>query len=436
MKRRIVTPQRLARLLGDTRGGTLTLTAVTLPAILGFSGLALDGAHWYQQRRDTQSMVDSAAIAGAYAKLDDETLTGIEQVVKEEAERNGYEDVAVNAINVADVSTSSTSNPRPLIEVEIRRQVPLYFASLFLDGDGTTIAARAVSGVRNLGPQCVIALDETAARAVDFTGNTTADIGCGVASNSDSDESLHIGGSAILQANPAQAFGDIAIEGSGDLISELPPLPFSPRVDDPFAGTPSPPSTNCDLNPPGGQGIGIDASTNLADTNADGFITLCGDVTFQGNVTLPSANFIVRNGDISTQGNTDVTGSGVSFTLTGDSPSEVGSVHLNNNTQMDLSPPTSGAMEGLLFFQDPMASNPDDSVFNGGVNLDLDGAIYMPNSHVEFSGGAGNPDNCLQIVARTVTFTGNSFIRNNPTVCQDLGLADGGTAQKQVVLVE
>lgn len=427
----------LRKALHCKAGGTLTLTAVVFPAVLGFSGLALDGAHWYQQRRDTQSMVDAAAVAGAYAKLDEETLDQIRSVVRAEAVRNGYEDVAANEILVVDVSGSGGNGvSAPLIDVVIRRSVPLYFAGLFLESRSTTIAARALSGVRNLGPQCVIALDETASRAVEFSGSASADIGCGVASNSDSDEALFISGDAILQANPAQAFGDIAIEGAGTLISELPPLPFSPRVDDPFADLPAPPSPPCDLTASGNQPVTVSDSADIVDSNGDGFTTFCGGLELSGTLTIDPGTLVIRNGDFTTKGNTNVSGAEVTVMLTGDAPSDVGNVHLNNNTVMDLSAPTSGPYQGLLIYQDPKAENPDDSVFNGGVNLSLDGAIYMPKGHIQFSGGADNPNNCLQIVSRTVTFTGNSFIRNNPTVCQDLGLADGGSTQRQVVLLE
>lgn len=414
----------------------MTLTALVFPVVAGFSGLAMDGAHWYSQRRATQGIADASAVAGAYARLKQESTTVVTQTVLDEAIRNGYEDVAANTLTVIEVTAASTGAAVPLLDVRVARAVPLYFASLILDRASIPISARAVSGVRNLGPQCIIALNQTAARAVEFTGNTTADIGCGVASNSDSDEALYIGGSAVLKANPAQAFGDIAIEGSGVLDSQLPPLPFSPRAPDPFENIQMPPTTPCDVSGSGNQPFSVTGNGQLTDVNGDGFITVCGGVTFKNTVDLDPGIYVVKNGDLSTQGGTTVTGDGISILLTGDSPTDVGSVNLNNNTVMDLSAPTSGPYEGVLFYQDRDASNPDESKFNGGVDLELDGVIYMPRSLVEFSGGSSNPDNCLQIVADRVTFTGNSFIRNDPTVCADLGLVLGGTTQQQVVLLE
>ncbi|WP_281302200.1 pilus assembly protein TadG-related protein [Iodidimonas sp. MBR-14] len=426
----------LHRLARNQMGGTLALTAVVFPAVIGFSGLALDGAHWYAQRRSTQSMVDAAAVAGAYARLEQKPDGIVDAVVRTEAVRNGFEPLPANNLIVKPLSSSIDPGTTALVDATISRQVPLYFAGLLIPGTHIPISARAVAGVRNLGPQCIIALNETAARAVEFTGSTTADIGCGVASNSDSDEALFIGGSAVLMANPAQAFGDVAIEGSGELISQLPPLPFSPRVPDPFESLSVPPLSSCDQSGSGNKGVQINDGSQLVDVDGDGLITLCGGVDFSGNITLPSATYVIRNGDISTGGNTDISGDQLSFILTGDQPGDVGRVALNNNTEMQLSAPQSGPYQGVLFFQDQKALSPDRSLFNGGADLQLDGAIYMPRSLVEFSGGSSNPDHCLQIVSDRVTFTGNSFIRNDPAVCADLGLILGGTTQKQVVLLE
>ncbi len=423
----------------DESGGTLTLTAVVFPVLLGASGLALDGAHWYSQRRATQTIVDAAAVSSAYAKLEEKSQDDIYAVALEEAVRNGYEAVADNTLTVTDASAGGGGGgaTAPLVDVSVSRQVPLYFASLFMEGRSIIISARALSGVRFLGPQCIIALNQSASRAVEFAGNTTADIGCGVVSNSDSEEALYIGGNAQLMANPAQAFGDIRISGSGQLISQLPPLPFSPRVADPFADLPSPPSPPCDVSGPGKKAFTATSGAQLVDTNGDGYITVCGGLEFSGNVNLDSGTYVVRNGDVSQKtGGTSVSGSELSFLLTGDNPTKVGGLKFNSNANLDMSAPTSGTYKGILFYQDPKVVSPSKNILNGGVDLELDGVIYFPASHLSFSGGASNPNNCLQVVADTVTFTGNSFVRNDPTVCENMGLADGGSSQRQVVLLQ
>lgn len=434
--RKYRTAQRvLQRLVEDRHGSALTVAAILIPALMGTAGLAMDGAHWHQQKRQTQSIADAAAIAGAYARLDGSTDDEVEAVVLAEAIRNGYETAPGNSISISTPGAVQQGDKLPLLEVTLRRQARLYVLSAVFEDAAIPISAASLSGTRALGTQCVVALSENAARAIEFTGNTTADVGCGVSSNSDSSDSLYIGGSAILRANPAQAFGDIAIEGSGQLDSQFPPMPFSPRVGDPFSTLSSPSGPACDAGSLSGS-LTVDDGTPLADSNGDGLITLCGDVTMSGQVALDAATYVIRNGTLSTSGNTEVTGTDVSILLTGDTPDQVGAIRLNNNTDMTLTAPDSGPMQGILFFQDPIADTPPTTKLNGGVDLMLNGAIYMPKGHVEFSGGADAPDNCLQIFALTVKFTGNSFIRNDPSVCQTLGIADGPSVQQQVVLME
>ncbi len=430
---------RTIRFLTDRRGGTLTLTAIVFPALIGFSGLALDGANWYAQRRATQNMVDAAAIAAAYAKLADDSLEEITAVARAEAERNGFQEAAGDSISVTEVTSGPVGSAQPLVSVTIAHNTPLYFAQLLMEQASVTISARAVSGVRNLGPQCIISLDETAARAVEFTGNTTADIGCGVASNSDSAEALYVGGSAILMANPAQAFGDIAIEGNGELISQLPPLPFSPRVPDPFADLPDPPrNAPCDATVSSQTDIGSILPGAIAGGSGDGFITLCGDVQLSGNLALPAATYVIK-GDLDVKSNANITGDGVTFILTHDDPADTGRLtNFGSNATVTLSAPTSGPWQGLLFYQDPLASCAANQPnrFTGGPSMSLDGVIYAPACAVDFRGNTANSDGCLQIVSRTVSFSGNSTVKNEPAACQQFGLDDSASGQKQVVLLE
>lgn len=429
----------IARLLRDGRGGTLTLSAIVFPVLIGFAGLALDGANWYAQRRATQNMVDAAAIAAAYAKLDGQALDQITAVARAEAERNGFDATAGDSISVAEATGGPVGASLPLVTVRITHNTPLYVAQILMSRASVNISARAVSGVRNLGPQCIISLDETAARAITFTGSTTADIGCGVASNSDSADALYIGGSAILQANPAQAFGDIAIEGNGELISQLPPLPFSPRVPDPFAGLPAPPrSAPCDATITNGTDLSSLLPGLAATGLADGFITLCGDVQLAGTLALPPATYVIK-GDLDVKANANVTGSEVTFILTNDDPADTGRLtNFGSNATVSLSAPTSGTWQGLLFYQDPLAACAvnQPNKFTGGPTMSLDGVIYAPACAVEFRGNTANSNGCLQIVSRTVSFSGNSMVRNEPAACQQFGLNSAGSGQQQVVLLE
>ncbi len=50
----------------DRSGGTLIWFALTVPVMLGMSGLGVDAALWYMDRRIMQTASDSGAIAAAH----------------------------------------------------------------------------------------------------------------------------------------------------------------------------------------------------------------------------------------------------------------------------------------------------------------------------------------------------------------------------------
>ncbi|MEK9660329.1 MAG: pilus assembly protein TadG-related protein [Alphaproteobacteria bacterium] len=234
----------------DKRGGAMMFVGVALSALLGFAGLGVDVANLYSERRATQGMADAAAISGTYADIATPgDLNAVEAAALSEVQRNGFTTGTGNDLQVAIVPIAAQPSPiRPRVEVYVRRQIDLVFLQMFMPNPQQAVAARAIGGWRNLGPMCVIALDETEAGAVTFTGSTVADVSCGVASNSSSTSAIDIAGSATLIANPAQAYGDIDISGSGQLVSNYPPLPHLPRVPDPYAGTTFPNApTTCDL---------------------------------------------------------------------------------------------------------------------------------------------------------------------------------------------
>jgi hypothetical protein len=55
------------------------------------------------------------------------------------------------------------------------------------------------------------------------------------------------------------------------------------------------------------------------------------------------------------------------------------------------------------------------SKFNGGSTENITGAIYTPSGQMEFAGGASIATGCTQLVALTVTFTGNANFGNTCT---------------------
>ena len=93
-----------------------------------------------------------------------------------------------------------------------------------------------------------------------------------------------------------------------------------------------------------------------------------------------------------------------------------------------MSAPTDGPYAGMLLMQHPSApsyngGNIIQNITRGGSVIELKGALYFPNQGVTFTGGSEDgPGGCLQIVAKTVTFTGNTYINNDPDECAAAGI--------------
>jgi hypothetical protein len=91
---------------------------------------------------------------------------------------------------------------------------------------------------------------------------------------------------------------------------------------------------------------------------------------------------------------------------------------INGNATIDLTPPKTGGTAGIVIFGDRRMPTGTVFKFNGGATQYLGGAIYVPQGAVNFSGGASTGTSCTQLIADTVTFTGNSNFALN---CSNYG---------------
>jgi hypothetical protein len=405
-----------------------------LPVIAGFAGLGLDLTHWYSERRVMQNMADGAAIAATHAVMAGADDAAVAAAAQEGAIRNGWD--AAEGYTIQTFAPPQGGMYPGLVraaEVRIGRDVPLYFLGA-VGMDPVNVTARATgSGVDN-GPQCIIALDHTADRAVNFTGNSSVNLGCGVASNSSSNEAIYVGGNATLTANPAQAFGDIYVGNSATLVTESPVQPFSQRVEDPYADVIMPTSpTTC-------------SETNFWAQTGDIYLSpplqpgrYCGGLRISGTADLAPGTYIVADGDFEIGSQAVVTGDEVTIVLTGTTPADVGNVKINGGAEVTLSPPTSGDLAGILFYQDPNAdpggtNSLGESHFNGDALVNLTGVLYFPERQVEYGGsGSAAGATCLQIVAKRVKFTGDSDITNDPAVCAAFGVQQVNQLRVQLI---
>ena len=415
------------------RGAALVWVGLTLPLLLGVSGLGLDATLWYMDRRIVQTVADAGAIAGAHVVA--QSSATIQSTVVSEAARNEF---MVGAGKVITVNSPPLAGPNTanngFVEVIVSRQRRLLF-SRFFKSEPTTIAARSVAGVVSSGSHCVLGLDESMDGAVEFAGTADANISCGVAANSSSSRAISITGNASLTADPAQAYGDIYVAGNGELITEHPIQSFSSRIPDPY----------------GVDGrylqVPLTGACDFTGMTVSGTYTLlpgryCGGITFHNaTVTFNPGVYILDAGDFDVNGTSSLNGVDVTFIFTATAASDIGNLKLTGGTEATLIAPGpgSGLYSGVLFYQDQRAlsfqgSNLIDNKSQGGSLTDLRGAMYFPNQEIVFTGGAETGDGCLQLVGRKVTFTGNGTIANTEQACLDQGVEN--MAQLRVRLTE
>ena len=94
-------------------------------------------------------------------------------------------------------------------------------------------------------------------------------------------------------------------------------------------------------------------------------------------------------------------------------------VDINGQAAVTLNAPTSGPLEGMLFFQDRRINSSSTNSINGGSNTVLNGAIYLLHSPLQFAGNNSAGSQYLIMVTDTLTITGNATINADYSSLQD-----------------
>ena len=197
------------RRLGQESGQILILSALVLPVLLGFTGLALDVGLAYAHRTERQRAADAAAIAGAqFLMYNPNDVAGAKGMACSYALKNGFgtgtcpsSEVTVNVPPTSGAYAGVTG----AVEVKITRTDRTAFMTI-LGQDSVTVQARAVSSSK---PRKVnyalITLDPTACDS--FT--TSSDITIN-------------GGGAIVDSNATtggNCIGESARQNGGSIFT-------------------------------------------------------------------------------------------------------------------------------------------------------------------------------------------------------------------------
>jgi len=396
--------QRSASGFGAANGGNVALAfAIAAPMVIGSAALMAETSFDYAEHNHLQAAADAAAYAGALDNRAGASASSITAAATDVAKANGWSS-ASGTIQVNSPPASGSHTTSNAVEVILTNQPPRFFSALF-NSTPITIKARAVAVFQKASNACVLALNKTASKAIEVQGNASMTLdGCDVVSNSTASDGIFAWGSSQMSAACVASAGGVNSKGNITLTGCPSVITQAPRTRDPFADL-TPPSPGASQTiPKGGKG-----TTTLS----PGYYGSGMDL--KGTIALDPGTYYVSGGDFNINGNTTVTGSGVTIYL------ESGSqVTMNGNADVTLSAPTSGTYAGLLFYGDP-GSTGGINKFNGSASSHLTGNLYFPTQEVDFKGNFSGSGGCMHLVADTVVWTGSSTMDVD---CSAAGLAE------------
>jgi Flp pilus assembly protein TadG len=416
----------LKKLWHDRRGNALVIAGAALPLVIGSAGLAADTIQWSLWKRQLQRVADSAALAGAYAKAEGQTLDSCaayasatySQPIGYDVKKNNrlWPTLTCGATNPPTTGAYTTDTKAVRVIVSVQQSLP--FSGYFISAP--TITASATAKMIQTGKYCLVALNNTTSPGITIGGSSSANLGCGAITDCTSNsQCVSPNGNAYnFYADPIASAGGLpsSITGSTNLQSYVAPMP------DPFAGlypTAVPAGMSCNT-----------FNSSVFSTNANGQVVqgnppnsqkhvgpgCYSDFSPSGNGTyyLDAGTYYLNNTDFAPGGTVTLIGTGVTIILTGSSPGP-GVVNLSGNQTIKLSAPTSGTYAKMLFIQAGNATLNNLNKFNGTSSSYFDGAFYFPNAQVQFNGTAATQTTCAMVVAWTVDITGNADFQNATT---------------------
>lgn len=419
-------------------GQILVVTALSMLMLFGVMGLALDTGMLFRAKRNVQIAADAAAVAGALDyryNADDDSAVAAGRAA---AEQNGFTNAAGGttvSINIPP-KYGETAGFSGYIEAVVQYPSPTYFMRL-LGFSSVTISSRAVAGTGST-YACIWALDKSGS-AVSINGS--ADLKtpeCAIYDDSAASNALTLTGGGAISAKSIGIVGGFSASNNGYL-SPDPKTGLAPAADPlaslrvPTASTDTCSGLNCNISVSGNSNITLQPGTYSSISNSGGgTVTLTsGNYTITGDVTSSSSGSIVFGagdytiggklsdtgsssmdfgsgvyivgGDLDLSGSGTISGSGVTF-YTEASTSVAG------GSNLDLTAPTSGTYNGVLFFQ---ARNDTHSLtVSGGGGTTVQGILYAPTAAVTLSGGSSGASMSLDVVSDTLTVTGNGTFTN------------------------
>jgi Flp pilus assembly protein TadG len=403
------------------------LTAIFISFFLiGFAALVVDVGFLYATRRNMQTAADAAAVAGSNALKQScgtassctcESAAVCNNSAQDVATINGYAN-GTNAVSVTAKTPTAKPNPSDgiYVEVDVARPVPTYFLRT-LGYNTVNVGAKAVAGYGK-SPGCVFGLDSNFAGTINVQGSADITADCGIIDDSTSGSALTSGGAGKITATSIGVVG-------GASCGRCSPTPVTgiASVPDPLSAFAAPAITPA-ASPAPVNGCNYTNLNYAGGTLSPG--VYCGGIRLGAlaHAILNPGTYILMGGGLNFGANSTIAGTGVTFYNTfgtyGGSTYAYGPINIGATVTANLSAPTSGPMEGMLFFQDrsvpPSTSGANSSTLGGNASSTFDGDIYFSTTKLSYSGNSSTTG-YTEVVAYVIDLGGNGSmtIHSNTT---------------------
>jgi hypothetical protein len=458
-------------------GQALIIIAFAIIGLVGITGLAVDGSMAFSDRRHAQNAADTAAIAGAMARIeagaqakadptitDDDIVAALTIAAMNMALENGYDSNPVsNTVEVytCDMPASSCgahyAGDPDYVQVIIESHIDTFFAGVVgIAQMHNRVQAVALANVGGdlYGGENIVALKPTCSNpgTVIVAGNTTVNL-------VDTDEDDLIGG---LYVNTDSACGFTCNTSSGTITGDITTAGSDPTL-----------SAHCEANITGDtstegtqwefpvtlEDVGIDIppectspqgtykNYNGTYTGSDGAYygmqltvltpglyydfpppKLIEEGKLYDNILMLPGVYCVHDVIKLTDQNLWLIGKDVSFFI------RAGYDFSINGGKITLDAPDDGDYKGYLFIVEPdygtplLSENPEACTINGGSENTYEGAIFAPYCNCTINGTSENNGIDSQVICYTVTISGGGTMNfsydanKNPTISKETGL--------------
>ncbi len=408
------------------RGQTVLLYTMAVSVLFGMLGLVVDIGWAYYRKQVAQAAADAAAQAAGLAAYAAGTGTNLNCSTPGVACWNTPTDCPSDLTSAANnmlkgcqyagtngfttggrirVSLQSGIGAAPTATgvvisywtvARVTERLPQLFSAV-LGNREAIVAARAATGVRQGSTGgCVFTMNPTLAGSLSLNGTTTLRSGCGVFVNSNNAGAVNVvGGGAV------QTLGDARTQivgnwtGSGTITPA--PQTGMPVGIDPFYDMEPPAVGSCQST-----GISLGSHESLRISPATHGV-ICGPVNLDSHAVLNmDPGLYVIKGQVSLGGQASLIAHGATLYL------PTAGINMAGGTVADLTAPSSGTWQGILIYQ--ARGNTTDSTLVGGGAQSMNGVLYFPSAHLNYTGGSDLNATATTIVSDTLTMVGNSYI--------------------------